>query len=258
MILTITFIFIFGLVIGSFISALTWRLPRGINMISDRSRCDNCNSQIFWFDNIPVFSYLILGGKCRNCKKHVSIRYPLIELATAVIFVFMYLAYSTGQYFPDIGYWTLPYLLLISAVMIAIFVIDFEYQIIPDELVFLLFGLNLIIFPLLLRELMYEHLLAGFLASLFLLLLNIFTKGRGMGLGDVKLALFAGSFLGIKNSISWLFLSFIVGALIGVLLIFLGKASFGRKIAFGPFLVISFFMVLFWGEQISRLLVPYF
>jgi leader peptidase (prepilin peptidase)/N-methyltransferase len=78
-----------------------------------------------------------------------------------------------------------------------------------------------------------------------------------MGLGDVKLALFAGSFLGLTNSLSWIFLSFVIGALVGLLLIFFGKAAFGRQIAFGPFLVICFFLILFWGEDISFILIPY-
>jgi leader peptidase (prepilin peptidase) / N-methyltransferase len=264
-------LFLFGLVIGSFLSAITWRLPRGVDFVSDRSKCDRCGALIYWYDNIPLFSYLILGGKCRNCSKNISIRYPLMEFSTAVIFVSIFSVVTKcmvniGGPTSDLpvcdltvglGSAALPYLLLVAATMIAIFVTDFELQIIPDEFVFMLLGLNLILFPLFFGESLYMRLFSGFSASLFLLLLHIFTKGRGMGLGDVKLALFAGSFFGLKNTISWLFLSFILGALIGLILIIAGKAKFGRKIAFGPFLVISFFLILFWGDRITSVLTPY-
>lgn len=248
-----------GLIVGSFISAITWRLPRGMNFVNDRSRCDVCGKKIHWYDNIPLFSYLILGGKCRDCGKKISIRYPLIEFSTGIVFVFVATQDNllNGMY-QGLGFWGLPYLLFVSTLMLAVFVTDFELQIIPDEFAFFLFGISLIIFPLFLRDLMYEHLFSGFLMALFLLILHLGTKGRGMGLGDVKLALFAGSFFGLKYSISWIFLSFILGAFVGLLLLAMKKAEFGKKIAFGPFLVLSFFLMLFWSGTISKVLLPYF
>ena len=103
----------------------------------------------------------------------------------------------------------------------------------------------------------YEYMLSGFIASLFLLLLNLFTLGRGMGLGDVKLALFGGVFFGWPLTLVWLVLSFIIGATIGIALIIFGKARFGKHIAFGPFLVISFFITLFMGDKLAVLLLPF-
>lgn len=259
-------LFIFGLITGSLISAITWRLPRGLNYVNDRSKCDKCNTKISWYDNIPLFSYLVLAGKCRSCGKKISARYPLIELSTGIIFVMTYLFscvpnlgfnVSPVCYINDLKFLALPYLLFIAALMIAIFVTDFELQIIPDEFVLLGLMITFPFFPLFARKQMYEHYFAGFLAGGFLLLLHFLTKGRGMGLGDVKLALLVGMILGLKLAMMWLYLAFVIGAIVGIILIKLQKTQFGRHIAFGPFLVISFFVVLFWGESMAGALFPF-
>src|SRR3989344_2966290 len=132
-------IFVFGLAIGSFLSAYTWRWPRGISIAKGRSICDNCKKQIAWYDNIPFFSYLILGGRCRNCRKKISLRYPLIEVSTAILFVVtVCLLGGLGR----LGFPLTAYYLLLTAILIAIFIIDLENQLIPDGLVFLIFTLN--------------------------------------------------------------------------------------------------------------------
>ncbi len=256
---TIIFIFIFGLIIGSFLSALTWRLPRGEDFVSERSKCDRCGKLIEWYDNIPLFSYLILGGKCRNCRRKISFRYPLMEFSTAVLFVLVTTFKSPtlqGVY----GYWNymnIAYYLLLTTILIAIFIIDFELQIIPDELIYVLLFTTFSWLLFTSNDQLYLHLLSGFIAALFILCINFATRGRGMGLGDVKLALFGGLFFSFPEFITWLFLSFIIGAVIGVLLISLGKAKFGKHIAFGPFLVISFFITLFWGNILTSVFLPY-
>lgn len=259
-------IFLLGLIIGSFITAYTYRYPRGISFVKGRSFCPLCKKKIAWYDNIPLLSYVLLGGKCRNCGKKISPRYPLIELSSGLIFINVYYffigcaTYVQGTtlytnlvcgWSNALGVWTLPFLLTVVSGLIAIFVIDFEAQIIPDEVVFLLFNVTFLASLNLSGEIFYKNLLVGFGASILLLALNIFTKGRGMGLGDVKLALWGGFFLGFPTVFVWFSLSFVTGAIIGLILIVLGRARFGKQIAFGPFLVISTFLVLFWGEQIS-------
>lgn len=184
-------LFILGLIAGSFLAALSYRLPRNISIKTGRSFCPNCKTQINWQDNIPLLSYLLLKGKCRKCRKKISWRYPIIEFATAIVFVL------TGLN---------PFMLFIGCLLVLIFVIDLEHQLIPDELVFAGLGASLIY--LLSSVTFYQNLLAGFLAALFLLLIHFVTLGRGMGLGDVKLALFLGSLLGFSNLLYFFFASF--------------------------------------------------
>lgn len=242
------FIAVLGLVMGSFIGALTWRFPRRESIIKGRSHCDNCGKKIGWFDNIPLFSFLILKGRCRNCRKAISLRYPLIELSTALIFLFIFWATAS--------HWILFfYLLILSVFLIPIFIIDFEHQIIPDRLVFLSLGLIWGMLLLSSNADFFQHLFWGFSAGLFLLSVNLITKGKGMGLGDVKLALVGGTFFGWPLTPLWLFAAFLTGAITGIILIILGKARFGKQIAFGPFLIISFFIVLLWGNLLLKLII---
>lgn len=252
-------IFIFGLIIGSFIGAYTYRWPRGISINKGRSMCPKCKKKINWYDNIPLLSYLLLAGKCRNCKKKISIRYPLIEFSTTLLFVAVYtFKGATLQGLPLQGVWVLPYLLAVTAALIIIFVIDLEHKLIPDEATFFIFTMSSLALLFSTDDNFYRIFFCAFLASFFFLFLNFITKGRGMGLGDVKLVLALGLvFTDWKILIVWLFLSFIIGAIVGVFLIAIGKAKWGRQIAFGPFIIASFFITLFWGKILAGLLLPY-
>lgn len=265
-------IFIFGLIVGSFITSYTHRTVRGKSVAKGRSLCPNCNKNISWYDNIPVVSYLMLGGKCRRCKKSISIRYPLIELGTAIVFVLVSNAYyqcslDVGNFLPaskvmcywqqSLGVVALPYFLFISSALIAIFVTDIEDQIIPDILSYTLFVFTFTVLLVVSPEDFYLRIFTGFALSFSFLVLHLVTLGRGMGLGDVKLVIFAGILLGLKLSLVWVFLSFIIGALLGTILIFASKAKFGKQIAFGPFLIVSFFIVLFYGDCLIEKLFPY-
>jgi prepilin signal peptidase PulO-like enzyme (type II secretory pathway) len=226
------FLLVLGLVTGSFLGALTYRLPKRISINEGRSKCPVCSHQISWYDNIPLLSYLILQGKCRNCKNRISPRYPLIESATAITFII-------------IGF--NPLSLIFAAILMAIFVIDWEHQIIPDELVFI--GLFFLILSV-----PFDNLLAGFLAADILLFLNLITKGKGMGLGDVKLAILLGGIVGLHMFLIWIFFSFIAGSIVGIILIGLRKTSLKEKIAFGPFLIIGLVLAFYLGGSFISLL----
>ena len=225
-----------GLVVGSFVAAFTYRLPRSVSWVGGRSFCDRCGKKISWFDNIPLVSYLLLLGRCRSCKKKISLRYPLIELTTALGFV----AVSYFNY-PAYFYFLIP-------ILICIFVIDLEHRFIPDGLVFFGIVLTFFYFILIDKNTIYLNLLSGFIPAFFLLFLHLITRGKGMGLGDVKLAILGGLVLGWPYFVVWLFLSFIIGAVVGIVLIFAKKASFGKKIPFGPYLVISFWLTMICGN----------
>lgn len=227
--LTSFYLFFLGLLFGSFVSAATWRIPRNISFVKGRSFCDSCKKNLYWYDNIPLFSYLFYLGKSRCCRKKISVRYPLIEITTALGFVVLYLLFNFSI--------LLIIYCMLLILTLSIFVIDFEHQIIPDELSWSILFLALLNFS-------FSNIFSGFLAALFLLLLNLITKGRGMGLGDVKLAIGLGALLGLSSSYKWLIISFILGGIVGSILLLLRKANMKTKIAFGPFLIISFWMVI--------------
>lgn len=232
----------FGLVFGSGISCLTWRIPKAKTIFWDRSICPKCKTKISLFDNIPLISYLILGAKCRNCKKQISARYPLIELTSMIGFLSLFWVFKS---FP------LPYLLTVYAlflVTLTIFIIDLERQIIPDNLVFILFLLFILKSYFLnpnSENILWDNIFSGFVASLFLLLIHLITRGKGMGLGDVKLAIPLGFLLGAIPTYYFMFYSFLTGAIVGIILILAKKASFGQRIAFGPFMIIGFWISFF-------------
>lgn len=246
------FLFLLGLIFGSFANVLISRLPKEKSILG-RSRCPKCSKAIKSYDNIPILSYLLLGGKCRNCKKRISLLYPVVEISSAILFVLVYYFFSISTNFGIINtvtlwnsflfYFTLPYLLFVSLILLVIFVIDLKEMMIPDSLSFVLFIVAISLLALFNRDIFWPHLFAGFVSALFLLVLNLVTKGRGMGLGDVKLALFVGVFLGAE-SVTWLFGAFIIGSVVGIILVILKEAKFGREIPFGPFLIVSFFITM--------------
>jgi leader peptidase (prepilin peptidase) / N-methyltransferase len=253
-------VFAVGLIFGSFISALSYRMPRGISINKGRSVCPKCKKKINWYDNVPVLSYIILRGRCRNCGKKISIRYPLIELTTATLFLISYNAIvSCGSvnmgaicdYSSVTGVFTFPFIAALIVLFISIFVTDFEHQLINDELVFIGLGLVLFVFLAFDIDKFFQYVFTGFASSIFFLVLHLITKGKGMGLGDVKFALLGGMLTGWPLVLVWLFLSFLIGSVVGVFLILIGKAKFGKNIAFGPFLIISLLLVLFWGHNIK-------
>jgi leader peptidase (prepilin peptidase)/N-methyltransferase len=236
---------IFGLVVGSFLGAYTFRYPRGISVLRGRSVCPKCKKNLVWYDNIPVLSFILLKGRCRECGKKISLRYPLIELATALGFVGIWFLFLEPVF--------LIFLILIFSLLMAVFVIDLEQKIVPDELVFTGFGLTVFYLLLVSPSILFTNLAAGFGAALFLLLVHLVTRGRGMGLGDVKFAVFAGTFLGWPMVPIWLFTAFLTGAVVGTILVLAKKVSFGKQIAFGPFLVMSLIIVFIWGEKFINL-----
>lgn len=213
----------FGLVVGSFVGVVSYRIPKGLGFIKGRSFCDSCKKELSWYDNIPILSYLRYKGRSRCCNKKISIRYLLIELASAIGIISLS-----------------PIYYLLYILCLTIFVIDLENQIIPDELIWLIVLLFLITSPYPL----FPNIFAGFFFALIILLIHLVTKGRGMGLGDVKLTLGLGFWLGLTKGFIFLFLAFLIGGIVAFLLLILKKANLKTKIAFGPFLIIGFLITL--------------
>ena len=244
-------VFVLGLCIGSFLNVLIYRLPRSLTL-GGRSFCPKCKKQIAWYDNIPLVSFILLRGKCRKCQFPISLKYPVVELLTGVLFIGVI---GGIRVIGAIG--VLGYFAIVSA-MIAILFIDLEHQIIPDELIAIgVFGALGVFLPSHL-SLLTSNLLSAAGASLFFLFLHLITKGKGMGLGDVKLVFLMGLVLGFPKIIGSLYLAFLTGAIVGVILILTKKKRFGEHLPFGPFLVGSFLTFLFWGDRIIQWLTYHF
>lgn len=282
------FLFILGASVGSFLNVLIDRLPLE-KSISGRSYCDHCQHKLSWYDLIPIVSFILLKGRCRYCGKKISFYYPLVEFLTGFSFVFITKFQipnsppNTGPPLADkfqtifnfqfsnswslFGYWLLMigYLGIISC-LIVIFFSDLKYQIIPDwiQLFFFIFAL---IYRITMSQItparcnlacyiapLFPYFVGGFLISLPVLFLHLATFGRGMGFGDVKLAFNIGFLLGIKAGFLALYFGFVLGGVVGLILLLLKKKKLKSKIAFGPFLVVGIIIMLFWSKEVFEII----
>ena len=253
------FLFILGASVGSFLNVLIDRLPQE-KSINGRSICDHCHHQLAWYDLIPIVSFFLLGGKCRYCNKKISWYYPLVEFLTGASFVFIFL--KDGPFFER------SVLLMIISCLIVIFFSDLKYQIIPDsiQIAFFIFSLlfklteilgkgcvNISFFHCFIIPLLHFF-IAGVVVMLPIFFLWLTTNGRGMGFGDVKLAFNIGFFLGIKAGFLTLYFAFVIGGIVGLILIFLGRKKLKSKIAFGPFLVVGMLIMLFFKKEVFEII----
>lgn len=250
MILSASLSVILGLIVGSFIGSLTWRVSKGITL-GGRSFCPNCRSPISWQDNIPILSYLLLSSRCRSCGRKISIRYPLVELTTGLVFGVIGVIGDVGVaggYRVWLGDFALPFFLGIAALLIAIAVVDLEHMIIPDLFVgvgILVSILILLFFP---SPTLFIHIFWATAASFSILFLNFITFGQGMGLGDVKLSVLLGLVLGEYTFLS-MFVAVLLGAVVGIILILFGRTRLRQPIPFGPFLILGAFITLLFGDM---------
>ncbi len=224
--------------VGSFLNCVIYRLEQGKSFLKGRSFCPNCKHQLSWQDLIPIFSFIILRGHCRYCQKKISIQYPLVEFFTGIIFVLIYLLRSDLLGRSDL----LIFNFVVSCFFIIIFVYDLKHYIIPDKVVFPAIGIALIF--------NFLNILSAVGAAGFFFLIVLISRGKGMGIGDIKLAFLMGLFLGWPNIIVALFLAIFLGAIMGIGLIISGKKTLKSEVPFGPFLTIGVFLALFWGEKI--------
>ena len=246
-------IFIFGAVVGSFLNVIILRLNTGQSIVSGRSKCFTCAKKLKWHELLPIASFVFLRGKCSACKAKISWQYPLVETTTGLLFL---LISNLKSQISNLG---IVYLWIIFSVLIIIAVYDYRHQIIPNLFVWIFNGLAFLslfnsfrISDFGFRILNWNNLLAGFMLFVFFALLWGVSKGKWMGFGDAKLALGIGWLLGITKGIAAITLAFWIGAIAGVLLIYLNKSKYGLKssIAFGPFMILGTAISFFWGEKI--------
>ncbi len=236
----------FGLLIGSYLNVVVYRLPRGISTVRPRSRCPGCNGEIRWFDNLPVLSWLRLRGRCRSCGTRISPRYPLVELATGALFTVSVLRFglSPGAVLAAV----------FSSLLLALALIDVEYFLLPDKLTYpgILVGLATSwVSPITTPSQSAIGALAG--AGILLAMIGgwyLIRREQGMGFGDVKMLAMMGAFLGFPGMVMALFFAALSGSVAGVALLAQSGGSMKLKLPFGVFLSLGALIALFAGEPI--------
>ena len=252
------FVFAFGLAVGSFLNVVIYRLGKDESAFKGRSYCPHCKHQLAWKDLIPVASFLMLGGKCRYCGGRISLQYPLVELGTAMLFLLSF-KFQVSSFNQALSIETLNifYLWMIASLLVVLFVYDLKHYILPDKILLPAIGIVLAyrvfeVWGLVRQSADWDlgFVVSGFAAAAFFLAIFALSKGRAMGLGDVKLAAFMGLFLGWPNILVALFAAFFSGALVGIALIILKKKAMRSEVPFGPFLIAATFVALFWGNAL--------
>lgn len=246
--------FLFGAVVGSFLNVCIHRMPREESIINPPSHCPGCNQPIRWSDNIPLLSYCLLRGKCRNCPTRISPRYVLVELLTGVLFLAILLKYG--------WHWTVPIYWLLVAGLITSTFIDFEHYIIPNEITYggIIAGLvfSVVHPPLMGVETIGASVLRSFIGilvggvSLLLIAMageKIFKK-EAMGMGDVKFLAGIGAFLGWQATLFILFVSSVAGGVIGMALVLANNRGWQSRIPYGPYIALGALVWLFCGAEV--------
>ena len=249
------FVFVFGAVVGSFLNVCIFRLPSEASIVKPRSQCPYCHHPIRNCDNIPLISFIILRGRCRDCGGKISWRYPLVELITALLALLLFLKFSL----------TLSFLIffIFTAVLIVITFIDLDHQIIPDILtlpgipIFFLAAIFLLDRPWKIPwlEALLGLLIGGGILFLIAFVYELISKREDMGGGDIKLLAMIGGFFGWKSLIFILLFSSFSGAIVGITAMIIKKQDMKYAVPFGPFLSAAAVAYLFWGDTFMRLLV---
>jgi leader peptidase (prepilin peptidase)/N-methyltransferase len=246
------FVFICGLIIGSFANVCIYRMPRGQSIIKPRSRCPSCDTPIRAIDNIPIISFLLLAGKCHHCGKKISWRYPLIELTNGLLYVLAFLMVMKA---PENIYHFITAIYL-STVFLIIFVIDLDFKIIPDSLSLsgIILGFLTSFLPNMPIRPVNSLLGLAIGGLLFLAIAELgdrIFKKESMGGGDIKLAAMLGAFLGWQNILLVLVIASLLGTIVGLTALALAKnKESARTVPFGPFLVTAGMITYYWGQQI--------
>jgi leader peptidase (prepilin peptidase)/N-methyltransferase len=251
----VLFFFIIGLFVGSFLNVLVDRIPRNENFIKGHSHCEFCKKNLQWYDLFPVLSFIFLQGKCRYCKHPLSLLYPTIEISTGLLFATTYLFLISNQIINPLSLITLIYYLIVISSFIVIFFTDLKSGIIPDMILLPTIIVTLLYILIINPSSFIINLLCGVGAFLFFVIISVvftfLTKKQSMGGGDIKLVFLLGLFLGFPNVIISLYIAFLTGGLIGIILILWRKKSFQKAtLPFGPFLILGSIVSLFWGNLI--------
>ena len=236
-------VFIFGLIFGSFCNVVIYRLPQGASIITPGSHCPSCRTPIRPWDNIPLLSYLLLRGRCRACKEPFSLRYPSVELLTGVLYMLLW--FKFGFSIPFAVYAAL------TSTLLTVALIDYDHKIIPNTITLpgMAIGLGLSVWVLPLTPL--ASLLGILLGGAFFYLIALVSRG-GMGGGDIKLIAMIGAFLGWQGALFTIFSGALLGSLVGVTLMLLGRKGRKDKVPFGPFLSSGAILFMLCGDDLIQ------
>ncbi|MFA5061938.1 MAG: prepilin peptidase [Patescibacteria group bacterium] len=240
------FIFLLGLALGSFLNSWIWRTRENMKIGNSRSICPACRRQLAWYENIPVLSYLFLFGHCRTCKKPIPWHFTLVELGTALIFVFV--AWYHINY--DVTEFRFARDIVFVSFLIAIFVYDALYEIILSGVIYLAAVMGFIFNYFYLHYSLQSMLIGVAIAGGFFLLQYIVSKGSWIGGGDVRMGVLLGIWLGWPYVLVALGAAYIVGTVISLGQIVFKKKSFSSSTPFGTYLALGTFVAIFWGSTV--------
>ncbi len=244
--------FLFGAVVGSFLNVCIYRIPEGLSIIRPPSSCPKCGGAIRLYDNIPILSWLVLKGRCRDCREPISPRYLVVEVLTGLLSFVLFLNFDFSLKF-------LAAFIFCCALLVITF-IDLDHQIIPDSITLpgipICFLLSVLVLKLSWLDALLGIVIGGGALYLISFGYRLFTKRDGMGMGDVKLLTMLGAFLGWKSLIFILFTSSFLGSLIGLTMVWIKKTDMKYAIPYGPFLSLGGIAYIFWGRPVMSLLFP--
>lgn len=249
---TITVIYILvgllGLCVGSFLNVVIYRIPNEMSLAKPASHCPQCNYQLHWYDNIPVLSYLILGGKCRKCKKHIPIRYTLVEIFNMLLWLLsVYLFWEESVVYSCVA-------MLASSLLICVFFIDLEHMLIFNRFSISIAVLGLVAMFFDDYTSILDHIIGGVCGGAVFMLLYFGSiwvlKKEGFGWGDVKLVAAAGLLLGWQKLLLGILIASVLGSIILILIKYIQNDEQGKEYPFAPFLVAGFMIALFVGTNI--------
>ncbi len=239
------FAFAFGLIIGSFLNCFIWRLYKE-ETLGGRSYCPQCRHLIEWFDNIPVLSFLFLRGRCRHCREKISFQYPLVEIVTACLF---WLAFRNDYLSPQFS-WLLIRDWLLIATLVIIFVYDLRWQLVPTRVIWVM-GLLILGLNIFLGISWQVNVFFVAVGAVFYLIQYFLTKKKGIGEGDIWLGAFLGAAFPSGGLLLLIMvLSYGIGSIVSLILVYRSKKKWKSRIALGPFLATGAIITLIWGEKI--------
>ena len=245
----IIFFFIFGAILGSFINCLVYRLNQEKSILG-RSFCPKCKHTLGFFDLFPLLSYIFLKAKCRYCKQKINIQYFLVELFTGFIFAFGYWFYFVHKLWFADNVLFLIFYLIINVFLIIIFIYDLKYYLVLDVIVWPAIIIAFLFNFLVLKVDLLSLLIAGVVGVLFFGLQFVVSKGKWIGGGDILIGLLIGFIVGWPSILLVIFIAYILGSIIGVILLTIKKRKWSSKVPFGPFLVFSVWLVMLFGNII--------
>jgi len=240
--------FILGAVIGSFLNVCIYRIPMEESVIYPSSHCPECGEKIKWYDNIPIISYLILRGKCRNCGKKISVQYPLIELLTGILTAGVIWKYG-------ISFVSL-YFLILTYVLVVVSTIDLKTMLVPEKFCYFAMVAGILLSPFIPVISLKDSILgASFGAGIILFIIEtyyIFTGKEGMGYGDASIMAIIGAFLGWEKVLLTIFFASLIGSVVGIALMVLKGKNAKFALPFGPFLSIGAYITILFGNEIIK------